>query len=378
MENGRLRIGITCYPVYGGSGVVATELGLELAQRGHEVHFITYAQPFRLPFFVENVYYHEVEVPSYPLFDYPPYSLALAAAMHGTAVRRKLDLLHVHYAVPHATSAWIAREMLKPEEIRVVTTLHGTDITLVGQDPSFHSITRFSILHSDGITAVSEYLRRETVERFDIPADSIEVIPNFVDLERYRRDLDGCHRRQLAPAGEKIVIHISNFRPVKRVDDVVRVFARARRRVAARLVLVGDGPARGLAQKVAEEEGVAGQVVFLGKQSSVAELLACADVLLLPSESEAFGLVALEAMACGVPVVATAVGGVPELVPHGVAGFLAPLGDVDAMADGVVELLASPERWQAASDAARDVAARYSTDRVVPRYEALYHRVLSS
>ena len=378
MENGRLRIGITCYPVYGGSGVVATELGLELAQRGHEVHFITYAQPFRLPFFVENVYYHEVDVPSYPLFDYPPYSLALAAAMHGTAVRRKLDLLHVHYAVPHATSAWIAREMLKPEEIRVVTTLHGTDITLVGQDPSFHSITRFSILHSDGITAVSEYLRRETVERFDIPADSIEVIPNFVDLERYRRDLDGCHRRQLAPAGEKIVIHISNFRPVKRVDDVVRVFARARRRVAARLVLVGDGPARGLAQKVAEEEGVAGQVVFLGKQSSVAELLACADVLLLPSESEAFGLVALEAMACGVPVVATAVGGVPELVPHGVAGVLAPLGDVDAMAEGVVELLASPERWQAASDAARDVATRFSTDRVVPRYEALYHRVLSS
>jgi len=378
MESGRLRIGITCYPVYGGSGVVATELGLELAQRGHEVHFITYAQPFRLPFFVENVYYHEVEVPSYPLFDYPPYSLALAAAMHDTAMRRKLDLLHVHYAVPHATSAWIAREMLRPQEIRVVTTLHGTDITLVGQDPSFHSITRFSILRSDGITAVSEYLRRETVERFDVPADSIEVIPNFVDLGRYRRDVGGCHRSQLAPGGEKIVMHISNFRPVKRVDDVVRVFARANRRVAARLVLVGDGPSRGLAQKVAEEEGVAGKVVFLGKQSSVAELLACADVLLLPSESEAFGLVALEAMACGVPVVATAVGGVPELVPHGVAGFLAPLGDVDAMAEGVVELLASPERWKAASDAARDVAARFSADQVVPRYEALYHRVLSS
>ena len=378
MESGRLKIGITCYPVYGGSGVVATELGLELAQRGHEVHFITYAQPFRLPFFVENVYYHEVEIPSYPLFDYPPYSLALAAAMHGTAVRRKLDLLHVHYAVPHATSAWIAREMLRPQEIRVVTTLHGTDITLVGQDPSFHSITRFSILRSDGITAVSEYLRRETVERFDVPADSIEVIPNFVDLERYRRDLGGCHRSQLAPGGEKIVMHISNFRPVKRVDDVVRVFARASRRVAARLVLVGDGPARGLAQKVAEEEGVAGKVVFLGKQSSVAELLACADVLLLPSESEAFGLVALEAMACGVPVVATAVGGVPELVPHGEAGFLAPLGDVDAMAEGVVELLANPERWKAASDAAREVAGRFSADRIVPRYEALYHRVLSS
>jgi len=378
MEKRPLRIGITCYPVYGGSGVVATELGLELAQRGHEVHFITYAQPFRLPFFVENVYYHEVEIPSYPLFDYPPYSLALAAAMHDTAVRRELDLLHVHYAVPHATSAWIAREMLQPQEIRVVTTLHGTDITLVGQDPSFHSITRFSILRSDAITAVSEYLRRETVERFDIPAESIEVIPNFVDLGRYRRDLSGCHRSQLAPDGEKIVMHISNFRPVKRVDDVVRVFARASRRVAARLVLVGDGPARGLAQKVAEEEGVAENVVFLGKQSSVAELLACADVLLLPSESEAFGLVALEAMACGVPVVATAVGGVPELVPHGVAGFLAPLGDVETMADGVVELLGNPDRWQSMSEAARDVASRFSADRVVPRYEELYHRVLSS
>ncbi|HEX7090407.1 MAG TPA: N-acetyl-alpha-D-glucosaminyl L-malate synthase BshA [Longimicrobiales bacterium] len=378
MEDRLLRIGITCYPVYGGSGVVATELGLELARRGHEVHFITYAQPFRLPYFVERVYYHEVEVPSYPLFDYPPYSLALAAAMHGTAVRRRLDVLHVHYAVPHATSAWIAREMLRPTEIRVITTLHGTDITLVGQDPSFHSITRFSILRSDGVTAVSEYLRRETVRRFDIPADSIEVIPNFVDLERYRRDLEGCHRSQLAPEGEKIVMHISNFRPVKRVDDVVRAFARASRRVPARLVLVGDGPARGLAQKVAEEEGVAARVTFLGKQSSVAELLACADVLLLPSESEAFGLVALEAMACGVPVVATAVGGVPELVPDGEAGFLVPLGDVAAMADAIVTLLADPARWQTASAAAREAATRFSADRIVPRYEALYRRVLSS
>jgi len=378
MEDRLLRIGITCYPVYGGSGVVGTELGLELARRGHEVHFITYAQPFRLPYFVERVYYHEVEVPSYPLFDYPPYSLALAAAMHGTAVRRRLDVLHVHYAVPHATSAWIAREMLRPTEIRVITTLHGTDITLVGQDPSFHSITRFSILQSDAVTAVSEYLRRETVRRFDVPAESIEVIPNFVDLERYRRDLDGCHRSQLAPEGEKIVIHISNFRPVKRVDDVVRAFARASRRVPARLVLVGDGPTRGLAQQVAEEEGVAARVTFLGKQSSVAELLACADVLLLPSESEAFGLVALEAMACGVPVVATAVGGIPELVPDGEAGFLVPLGDVDAMADAVVALLTDPARWKAASAAAREVATRFSADRIVPRYEALYRRVLSS
>jgi N-acetyl-alpha-D-glucosaminyl L-malate synthase BshA len=256
--------------------------------------------------------------------------------------------------------------------------LHGTDITLVGQDPSFHSITRFSILRSDAVTAVSEYLRRETVQRFDIPAESIEVIPNFVDLQRYRRDLEGCHRSQLAPNGEKIVIHISNFRPVKRVDDVVRAFARASRRVPARLVMVGDGPCRGLAQQVAEEEGVAGRVAFLGKQSSVAELLACSDVLLLPSESEAFGLVALEAMACGVPVVATAVGGIPELVPNGEAGFLVPLGDVDAMADAIVALLTDGALWQAASTAAREVATRFSADRIVPRYEALYRRVLSS
>src|SRR5690606_11012524 len=224
--DGAVKIGITCYPVYGGSGVVATELGLELARRGHEVHFITYAQPFRLPYFVESVFYHHVEVPSYPLFDYPPYGVALAAAMHSVAERQHLDLLHVHYAVPHATSAWLAREMLGRDRIKVVTTLHGTDITLVGQDPSFRSITRFSIRESDGLTAVSEYLRRETNLHFDIPAEDIEVIPNFVDLEKYRRDSYPCHRSMLAPAGEKIVMHISNFRPVKRVADVLRIFAR--------------------------------------------------------------------------------------------------------------------------------------------------------
>ncbi|MBX6363023.1 MAG: N-acetyl-alpha-D-glucosaminyl L-malate synthase BshA [Gemmatimonadetes bacterium] len=370
-----MRIGITCYPVYGGSGVVATELGIQLARRGHEVHFITYAQPFRLPYFTERIYYHEVDVPSYPLFDYPPYCLALAAAMHNTVVKRHLDLLHVHYAIPHAASAWIAREMLDGK-VKVVTTLHGTDITLVGQDPSFYSVTRFSMQRSDGITAVSEYLARETVVRFDVPRASIRVIPNFVDLDAYKRDVLPCHRSKLAEDGEKVLMHISNFRPVKRVADAVRVFARVNRRVPSRLVLIGDGPDRGRAQQAAEDEGVADRVIFLGKQQSVAELLACADLFLLPSESEAFGLVALEAMACGVPVVATAVGGVPEVVPQGEAGFLAPVGDIDEMAGDALYLLEDPTRWQRASQAARQVAERFAADRVVTLYEEYYAEVL--
>lgn len=377
MEGGGvLKIGITCYPVYGGSGVVATELGVELARRGHVVHFITYAQPFRLPYFQERVYYHEVEMPSYPLFDHPPYSLALAVAMHATAQRVGLDVLHVHYAIPHATSAWIAKEMLGPEAIHVVTTLHGTDITLVGQDPSFKSITEFSIRKSDGITAVSEFLRRETVEHFGVAADAIEVIPNFVDLDVYRRDRYPCHRSKFSEEGEKIVIHISNFRPVKRVADVVRVFTRIAARMPARLLLVGDGPDRARAELVASKEGVMDRVIFLGKQESVAELLACADLILLPSASEAFGLAALEAMACGVPVVATNVGGVPEVVPPE-AGHLAPVGAVDDMAEAAVAILADPERWQGYSRAARAAAERFGADRIVAQYEDYYERVRS-
>lgn len=372
-----MKIGITCYPVYGGSGAVATELGKELARRGHEVHFITYAQPFRLPYFMERVYYHEVEMPSYPLFDHPPYSLALSVAMHNAAVHNGLDLLHVHYAIPHATSAWIAKEMLGREDFKVITTLHGTDITLVGQDPSFKAITQFSIAKSDGITAVSDYLRRETVEHFAVPRAAIEVIPNFVDLDVYRRERHPCHRSKLAEPGEKIVMHISNFRPVKRLEDVVRIFARVARRLPARLLLVGDGPDRGRAQQVAEQEGVESRVVFLGKQESVAELLSCADLLLLPSASEAFGLAALEAMACGVPVVATAVGGVPEVVTHGEAGYLAPVGAVDEMAEAAVALLSDPARWHAASVAARAAAERFDSDHIIPQYEAYYSRILS-
>jgi L-malate glycosyltransferase len=374
-----MKIGITGYPVYGGSGVVATELGLQLARRGHEIHFITYAQPFRLPYFVENVFFHEVKVPAYPLFEYPPYSLALSVAMHATTVRHELDLLHVHYAVPHATSAWLAKEMLGRDDFPILTTLHGTDITLVGRDPSYETVTRFSLQRSDGLTAVSEYLRRETIDRFQVPPEQIRVIPNFVDLEEYRpgTDDDRCHRRHLAPAGERVLMHISNFRPVKRVADVVRIFARVARRLPARLVLIGDGPDRVLAEQAAEEERVADRVLFLGKQESVAELLACADLFLLPSALEAFGLVALEAMACGVPVVATNVGGIPEVVPHGAGGYLADVGALDEMAEAAWALLADPDRHAEAGRAARTAAERYAVERVVPLYEAHYREVLN-
>jgi N-acetyl-alpha-D-glucosaminyl L-malate synthase BshA len=372
-----LKIGISCYPVYGGSGVVATELGIELASRGHEVHFITYAQPFRLPYFVERIYYHEVEVPSYALFEHPPYNLALSVAIHNVTVQHGLDLLHAHYAVPHATSAWIAREMLDRPGFRIVTTLHGTDITLVGQDPSFRAITQFSIRKSDGLTAVSEYLRRETIEKFDIAADAIRVIPNFVDPERYRRSAYPCHRSKFASEGEKIVAHISNFRAVKRVHDVVRIFARISKRIPARLLLVGDGPERVRAQNVAEEEGVSNRVLFLGKQASVAELLSCTDLFLLPSEQEAFGLVALEAMACGVPVVATNVGGIPEVLPPPPAGQMAEVGDVETMAEQGISVLQDAAIWAEASATARTAAERFSADRIVPQYESYYAEVLN-
>jgi L-malate glycosyltransferase len=374
---GRVKIGISCYPVYGGSGVVATELGIELAARGHEVHFITYAQPFRLPYFVERIFYHEVEVPNYPLFEHPPYNLALSVAIQNVAEKHGLDLLHAHYAVPHATSAWIAKELVARDDFRIVTTLHGTDITLVGQDPSFRSLTRFSIARSDGLTAVSEYLRDETHRHFGIAPEDIEVIPNFVDLARYSRDAYPCHRGKLTLPGEKIVIHISNFRAVKRVDDVVRIFARVARELPARLLLVGDGPERVKVQEIAESEGVSDRILFLGKQNSVAELLACSDLLLLPSENESFGLVALEAMACGVPVVASRIGGIPEVVQDGESGYLAPVGDVDAMAEAAIRLLANPEQWKRFSAAARAGAERFSADRVVSCYESFYAEVLS-
>jgi N-acetyl-alpha-D-glucosaminyl L-malate synthase BshA len=357
---------------------VATELGLKLAGRGHEIHFISYAQPFRLDHFRERVYYHEVEMHEYPLFEHPPYSLALAVSIQNAAVEHELDLVHVHYAIPHATSAWIAQQMLEEHRrLKVVTTLHGTDITLVGPHPSFRSIIRFSILESDGLTAVSEYLRQRTVRDFGVPKGRIEVIPNFVDTEVFRRDKEPCFRSALAAPGEKILMHISNFRPVKRVIDVVEVCARVAERMPVRLVFVGDGPDRPRAAQRADELGIGDRVSFLGKHASVSELLACADLFLLPSESESFGLAALEAMACGTPVVGSAAGGLPEVVADGGAGYLLPVGAVEEMADAALELLSDEERWKAASSCARNIALeRFRAEEIVPRYEAFYARVL--
>lgn len=373
-----MKIGITCYPTYGGSGAIATELGIELAERGHEIHFISYAQPFRLPHFMERVFFHEVEMVHYPLFEHNNYSLALSAVMHEVALREGLDLLHVHYAIPHATSAWIAREMLAgAAPTRIVTTLHGTDITLVGQERNFWEITRFSILKSDGITAVSDYLKRETVDAFRVPGDRIEVVPNFVDPALYSRDRYPCWKTAFLKDGEKMVLHVSNFRPVKRIRDVVRTFARVQKEVPSRLVFVGDGPERPAAAEEARELGITDRVVFLGKQDSVAEIMACADLLLLPSQNESFGLVALEAMASGVPVVASRAGGLPEVVDHGETGFLAPVGDVEAMADGAAQILRDAATWRRFSERSRQSALeRYGVDIIIPQYERYYERIV--
>jgi N-acetyl-alpha-D-glucosaminyl L-malate synthase BshA len=374
-----MKIGITCYPTYGGSGAMATELGLDLAEEGHEVHFVSYAQPFRLDRFRERVFFHEVEMDEYPLFEHPPYTLALAVAIHDTAMKEGLDLVHVHYAIPHATSAWVAEEMLREQrDLKIVTTLHGTDITLVGLHPSFQAITRFSILKSDGLTAVSRFLKDRTVEDFSVPPDRIRVIPNFIDPDHYRREGKPCHRATLAPEGERIVMHVSNFRPVKRITDVVEVFARIQARVPARLVMVGDGPERSRAVDRAEALGVSDRVIFLGKHASVDELLACADLFLLPSRNESFGLAALEAMACGTPVIATNTGGLPEVMVHGETGFLFDLGAVDEMAEAGLSLLQDDQEWVRFSRAARARAVEhFSTRAVLPRYEALYREVMA-
>ena len=368
-----MKIGLTCYPTYGGSGAVATELGIALAARGHEVHFISYEHPFRLPHFLPRVYFHEVSIGTYPLFEYPPYDLALAVRMHDVVLAHELDLLHVHYAIPHATSAWIAKEMLREQGRRlpVVTTLHGTDITIVGQDQSYRAITHFSIERSDRITAVSEWLRTETISTFACECP-VEVIPNFVDPAVFDRARHGPALREELGGGRPVLMHISNFRPVKRVCDVVRIFARVRATRPCVLVMVGDGPDRHAAEEEARRLGVAADVRFLGKIDSVAPLLAAADVYVFPSESESFGLSALEALASGVPVVAAQVGGVPEVVRDGVTGALLPLGDLDGMAAAVARFL-DPVVWPTASAAAAaDARARFATADVVARYEALY------
>jgi N-acetyl-alpha-D-glucosaminyl L-malate synthase BshA len=369
-----VKIGITCYPTYGGSGALATELGLELARRGHEVHFISYAMPFRLHEYAERVYFHEVDTSAgrYPLFDHYPYTLALASKQYEVALREELDLLHVHYAIPHATTAWIVREMLGGiRRLPVITTLHGTDITLVGQEASFYTITRFSIERSDRVTAVSRFLKDETLRTFGCADCKIEVIPNFVNLEQYHPDT-GASRDGLAPAGHKIISHTSNFREVKRLRDVIRVFARIRRAMPATLIMIGDGPDRDDAEREALELKVNADVRFLGRLGNVVDLLQASDLFLLPSQTESFGLAALEAMACGVPVVGSRAGGLPEVVDDGLSGILEPPGSVEAMGRRAVDLLRDPTRHRAMAAAAVDRARVFSADLIVPRYEELY------
>jgi N-acetyl-alpha-D-glucosaminyl L-malate synthase BshA len=366
-----VRIGITCYPTYGGSGIVATELGLELATRGHEVHFITYANPIRLDPDTPRIHYHEVEVSTYPLFQYPPYCLALASRMAEVAEDYDLDLLHVHYAIPHSISAMLAKQMSATRKrLPFITTLHGTDITLVGLDRSYFPITRFSIEQSDGVTSISDDLRRQTVEFFGV-ASEIRVIHNFINADLYRpSDKRDEHRKRL--------VHISNFRPVKRVLDCIHILAEVRRHVDADLYMIGDGPDRGPAQRLARELGLDSHVVFCGKQDHVERLIPLNHVLLLPSEMESFGLAALEGMACGLPPVSTRVGGVSELVTDGVTGFLEGVGDVGAQAARVTELLSDEGMYARMSQAARKSAVeRFSTDLVIPQYEQYYRDVCS-
>jgi N-acetyl-alpha-D-glucosaminyl L-malate synthase BshA len=378
-----MRIGITCYPTYGGSGVVATELGIELAALGHQVHFISYSQPFRLSGRDEGICYHDVPVSSYPLFEFPPYDLALASRMAEVAEFCELDLLHVHYAIPHSVSALLARQMLaaKGRRLPFVTTLHGTDITLVGLDRSYLPITRYAIQESDGVTCISNYLKEETVEHFGVTR-GIEVIENFVNCDVYMPIKDEAKRaearKRLAGPNEAILMHLSNFRPVKRVVDVVRIFAQVVREMPAQLVLIGDGPDRSAAEWLAHDLGIQAKVHFMGKLERVHEVLPLADILLMPSELESFGLAALEAMACKVPSIATRVGGVPELIDDGVTGLLYPVGDIEGMSLGALGLLKDRERLNAMREAGRKTAQkRFCSSLVVPHYVRYYESVLS-
>ena len=372
-----MNIGITCYPTYGGSGIVATELGMELAARGHHVHFITYANPIRLDPDIPRIYYHEVEVSNYPLFQYPPYCLALASRMGEVADCYALDLLHVHYAIPHSIAALLAQQMLAPKRrLPFVTTLHGTDITLVGVDRSYFPITKFSIEQSDGVTSISENLRAQTADVFGI-SRPIQVIHNFVNCDLYRSNDAKKEAAQFAPAGEKLLIHLSNFRPVKRVLDCIRILAEVRKNTPARLLMVGDGPDRGPAEHLARQLGVAGHVAFLGKQNHVERLIPLAHALLMPSEMESFGLAALEAMACSVVPVATRVGGVPELITDQVDGFLEAVGDIPAMAARVTALLTDADLHYRMSKAGRWTASeRFCSEKIIPQYENHYKEVI--
>src|SRR6201998_1514789 len=371
-----MKIGITCYPTYGGSGGVATELGIELAARGHEIHFISYAPPIRLTDTNDRIQFHEVEISSYPLFDHAPYALSLAVKMMQVAEAESLDLLHVHYAIPHSVSALLARMMAAPKPLPFITTLHGTDITLVGNDRSFLPITKFSIEQSDGTTAISHYLKHRTIDEFDIRRP-IEVIPNFVNCDLYCRRPNAALRAEWAPDGEPILMHLSNFRPVKRILDAVEIFAIVREKMKAKLVMIGDGPDRGPAEELARTRGVEKDVLFLGKQNGIREKLGQADLFLLPSRLESFGLAALEAMACEVPVIATNAGGVPEVVENGVDGYLVEPGDVRSAANYAIEILSRADRGREMGQKARvDARKKFCANHVIPMYESYYERVL--
>jgi len=378
-----MKIGITCYPTYGGSGVVGTELGIELAARGHEVHFIAYQQPIRLNTAQPQIFFHEVTVSQYPLFEYPPYDLALATRMAEVAEIYDLDILHVHYAIPHSVSALLARQMLaaqnngKSRRLPFVTTLHGTDITIVGADRSYLPVTRYSIEQSDGVTAISQYLKQRTVQEFEI-RNPIEVIYNFVNCDVYKRDPKAAeHRSEFAGPDERILVHVSNFRPVKRLCDVIEIFDRVQKEVPSRLLLMGDGPDRSRAEWLVNQKGLRKKVEFLGKVDRVYEKLSVADLMVVPSEMESFGLAALEGMACEVPAIATSVGGVPEVIEHGRSGFLAPVGDVETMARCAIEILSDETRLREMGKVARwEAQTRFCSSRIIPEYERFYERVL--
>ena len=375
-----MNIGIVGYPTYGGSGVVATELSKGLAKRGHNVHFMSYARPQRLDAFDTNISFHEVSINAYPLFEFPPYDLALASHMVNLIEYEKLDLLHVHYAIPHTTSAYLAKQILggKASHVPIITTLHGTDITIVGSDPSYLPVVNFSINQSDGVTAVSGYLRDETYMRFEIDK-KIEVIPNFVDLDRFKRTSKEHYRKAVVQDGEKIITHVSNFRKVKRVSDVAEVFAKVLASgIKAKLLFVGDGPERPIVEQLCREQGTCEHVRFLGKQDNVEDILSLSDIFMMPSASETFGLAALEAMSCGVPVISSDVGGLPELNRDGETGYVCKLGDVDAMADRAIAILSNDDLLERMRLGARKQAERFEQDVVVAQYEAYYMRVMDS
>jgi L-malate glycosyltransferase len=374
-----MKIGIVCYPTFGGSGVLATELGMALSEKGYEVHFITYEQPVRLTsYFHPNIYYHEVTVPTYPLFDFPPYETALASKMVNVISNNQLDLLHVHYAIPHASAAYFARQILKKQGLDVpfITTLHGTDITLVGRDQTYAPVVTFSINESDAITAVSNSLREETYQSFQIEKD-IKVIPNFVDIQRFHQTNKEHFKKMLAPNGERILAHVSNFRKVKRVEDVVYVFDKVRQQMPSKLLMIGDGPERQMAEDLCRALHIDHDVRFLGKQENINEILSITDLFVLPSQSESFGLSALEAMACGVPVISTNSGGLPEINVEGVTGYLSEVGDIDNMSEHAIHILSDDERLQEFKKAAIQQARRYEKKHIIPMYEELYKEVIA-